>query len=70
MAPKTTAQFYVAVASVVGITSVTAISLVIDQLDGHIEDVTMILAGGLISLCSAATAWLFKNGNGHTETKA
>jgi hypothetical protein len=67
---KSEAQSVVALCSVIGLTLVTAASLVADRANGTSSEVTTMLAGGLISLCSTGASWLFRNENGkHTPTK-
>ena len=63
------AQFWVAVIGAGGIvgTSLLAMSgLLFGNSDNAdiIKDITFMLVGGLISIASAATGWLFRNGNG------
>lgn len=58
---RTDAQFWVALVSVIGLAVTTFASLTINILHGQPPcTITTMLAGGLISVCSASASWLFR----------
>lgn len=62
MPDKATAQFLVTILSVLGMAITTILSVVIDA--WHHRDpspLTMLMAGGLISLSSSTASWLFRS---------
>ena len=58
---KSQAQFWVAVLSVVSLTVITCVSVVLDYMNSARGELTMILVGGIISITSGSTAWLFRS---------
>jgi len=55
---KPNTQFIVAVIAALALSGLLAVSIYRGD-----RDITLMLAGGLISLTTASSSWLFKNGN-------
>lgn len=65
---KADAQFFVAIVSIIALAVITGSAIGIDVWHGTQSQMTGMLAGGLISVCSACSSWLYRNGNGNGET--
>lgn len=61
---KSDAQYLVSLVGIIALALATVVCLVTDRIYGQQSQTTGLLAGGLISICSTMSGWLFKNGNG------
>lgn len=62
---KSDAQYLVSLVGILSLAVATVACLIADRVYGQQSQTTGLLAGGLISICSTMSGWLFKNGNGN-----
>jgi hypothetical protein len=61
-AAKATIQFWTSIVCIAGLIATTMVCVIIDELDdGKVDQLTMLLAGGLISVTSACGSWLYRS---------